>query len=301
MRNVLASLILCGMLATAQATTYTVDPSGLADYTTISAAVAAAVANDTVLVNAGTYTESVTLSNGIYLLAASSTRPIIKYDGTGTSKNAVVQYNGTSANTTIRGFDIDGTTADNMNTAAHGISNSMTIYSYGAFTIYVDDCLIHNFTTSGFEAQARFNNIITNCEIFDGKKTGIDLETSYHVDIHAEVTNCRIHDITDAVSYGDGGILCINNAALLLTGNTIYNTSQSAILLKTKVTGIIRNNIIFDNRNGIGYSSYTAQGVAHINNTIYNNTDKGIMVETSDVTSTFTNNIVYGNTTFDFS
>lgn len=84
--------------------TITVNAAGGADYTTIQAAMSAAVAGDIIMVAPGTYSGPVTLKDGVTLQGSSPYNTII--DGRGLA-NQVVTYSGTAL-TTIAGFTIRG-------------------------------------------------------------------------------------------------------------------------------------------------------------------------------------------------
>ena len=101
---------MCGLPGVAAAKTWCVNPGGTSGCkSTIGAAVAAAVSNDTIQVSQGTYKEQVTITKSLSLIAASGASPAI--DATG--KNNGIFINGMSAaphpgvtNVLVSGFSI---------------------------------------------------------------------------------------------------------------------------------------------------------------------------------------------------
>jgi pectin methylesterase-like acyl-CoA thioesterase len=91
-------IVLINLLAVcAQGATLTVDPNGFADYTTIQAAINAAVNGDTVIVNPGTYFENIHFSGKNIVLRSTDPNNWQVVDSTvinGRELDTVVKFSG---------------------------------------------------------------------------------------------------------------------------------------------------------------------------------------------------------------
>jgi parallel beta-helix repeat protein len=102
-------------------------------YGTIQAAINAASALDTVLVSPGTYSENITLKDGVFVMSTDGRATTTIQSASG----AVVSANSVSDLSLLKGFTVSG-----MGSAQHGLD------AWGSY-VRVEDCTFQNCTTGG--------------------------------------------------------------------------------------------------------------------------------------------------------
>ena len=83
--NAVALILIFGV--TVHAAVWTVDDSGGADFTTISAAISAAGEGDTINVPAGTYDEAIVMNKPLNLIGNDASDTVITYTGSPVEQN----------------------------------------------------------------------------------------------------------------------------------------------------------------------------------------------------------------------
>jgi parallel beta-helix repeat protein len=148
------------------ATTYYVDASGGGDFTTISAAVAASTAGDTIIVKDGSYTENVTVDRSLTIQ----------------SENGAASTTVTAAISSSPVFDVDadGVTIDGFTVAGPTDSHVAGIELVGA-----NDCVIQNNDCSlcynGIHlGGAATNNVIGSNYCHNNSERGISIRDTAH-------------------------------------------------------------------------------------------------------------------------
>jgi len=246
MRHVFTVLLIFAMAAVVHGATLNVP----GDYSTIQAAISAANSGDTILVAAGTYTETgqIVINKNLTIIGAGADETIIKPAGnTGSDGDARGWFLVTSG----KSFTLRGVTLDGAGKFVH-----TAIRSWGSLNI--EDCTIKNiaYTPSSYDGRAigpyagsntirrvKFSNIyrigvlvfgtgttatIEGCT-YTGKGSGNWLD--YAVEAggggFAKVTNCVITDCKGVASV-DGS----TSAGVL--GTTFYGSGTQVLVTCTK-------------------------------------------------------------------
>jgi parallel beta-helix repeat protein len=274
-----------------------VDPSGLFNghpaFTTIQAAVNAANAGDTILVDPGTYKEQVTFSgsskNNIDLAAQSGT-PVIKTPQTLTGSKAIVDVNA-STGVTIQGFKIAGPS----NGAARSISAGVMIEGGGSATVN--------------------NNVITGIQdnTFDGTQNGVGIQVGRFTSGTPTTGTATITDNT-INNYQKGGIVVTNTGSNASISDNVINgagstgvVAQNGIEISAGATGTVADNTVKNNiyNSPVSPAQFAASGIlidqagnnVNVSNNTVTNNDAGIWVlDTSN--AAITDNNVSGSTYF---
>lgn len=107
------------------AATLTVDDDGVdcpgAGFTTVSGAVAAAIAGDTIEVCNGTYTEQVVINKSLTLKAKPTHTPSVVAPAVMSGSQAIITVTGSGVNATVDGLIISGPGGGGCNTLRYGI------------------------------------------------------------------------------------------------------------------------------------------------------------------------------------
>jgi hypothetical protein len=199
----------------------TVIAGGGGDYTTISGAMAAAIAFDIVEVqDASTYDEQVTLKSDVTLRAQTRLDPTIT-----NAANPVIKFNGVN-NGILDGFKID------IGGSGKAILFNATTGSDVRYCeiFNTNDRGIHFSTAKNTNVKC-YNNLIRNCY------AGID--TGSPSDDNAQIYNNVIKDCTQGIALN--GVSTINGE---VWGNTVHNCTDGIILFQNYDTWTFRNNII---------------------------------------------------------
>jgi LPXTG-motif cell wall-anchored protein len=238
---VLASVI--GIAAPAQAATLDVGPS--ATYTTITAALAAAGAGDTITVEAGTYTENVAINKAVTITSAVPGAAIIQGGVTITavatldgftlhplsSTIAVVNVAAGGGGSTVIDNTIDGSTQTTASSTLIRVASA--VGTAGAPTTIQGNTL-ENFRTTGqpsaiFISSTTFVDVVGNTI----SNTGPIPAGSVAVNVANGATNVLVQNNT--ISGVENAVAVLATTATPITnvtidGNTISNTSLSAVV-----------------------------------------------------------------------
>ena len=266
-------------------------------YSTISAAVAAASSSDTIDVDAGTYTNDFpTISQNLTLQAVGGTVTMIATQDPPDGK-AIIDEGGSGVNVTINGFDISGAQVGDGNGAA-------IRYEGGSLTLNNDN--IHNNQDGLLSAPDPNGTITINSSTFTDNGTG---DGSTHNIYVGDIANLTVQNSTiDAANVGHDIKSRAQNTTI--TNNTIEDgpngNSSYEIDLPNGGNANIQGNdiekgpnaqnpsaISFGEEGGVyGNSSLTVQ-----NNTILNDDpagDTNAVVNDTGTTATVTSNSLYG-------
>lgn len=236
---------------------------------TISQAAAAAVAGDTVLVGAGTYSESVTITNG-----GSHNLPVT-YRAEGT-----VLVNGVAnpitlsgvAEVTLDGFQVDGSTRG--------------VYLDYGFSNTVANMEVDGGTIGGIYIYNSTMNTIQDCNIY-GSAIGLHLDDMYLAGGNV-ARRCNIYDNTLGVEY--------RSDWNLLEACNVYNNTGSGVFIGNNLMWTMFScNIYSNGTHGIDQGEHGRNGRAY-NCTIYGNGEDGLRNYNYNVY--LNNSIIAGNGTY---
>lgn len=194
----ISSLLVCLLISAcpALANTYTVDPDGTCDFTTIQAAINNADANDVIIVTPAIYAENInTLGKAITLQSTDPTNPAIV---------AITTINGVGIGTVIT-FDNEETSSTVVNgfTIKHGYAD------YGG----------------GIFCDVNASPQIANCNILDNEATSYGGGLYCSTNSNPAIIDCSFSDNTAVV----GGAVRCGQASPTFTGCSISsNTAQTA-------------------------------------------------------------------------
>lgn len=268
-------LVFAGVMPVVAATTWTVDDSGGADFTTIQAAVDAASEGDTISVRDGTYIENVNVNKRLMIRSE----------------------NGTDV-TVVQAVDPDDhvfeVTADSVEINGFKVMGVVNYggYEAGIYVVNADEVgIIGNViseTNNGIHLHSSYNSIINNNTYGSGissfmRYNGIYLVSSLNITIinnNISRTTRGIYLFSSSdntltnnkVSDNAGGILITSSSS----NNHISNNNASenhwyGVYIESSSDNIIRNNIVNSNNWG-GYYSSNIQLYSANNNIIDNNT-----------------------------
>jgi parallel beta-helix repeat protein len=213
MRRVIVLIVIFSAVSVCPATIITVDDDGTADFNKIQDAIDVASYGDTVQVAEGTYTENITLKNGVAVIGAGAENCIID----GNLNGSVVTSNSCDPNTVLDGFTIT--------------NGSVTWGFVGHGGMYNDD---------------NSSPTVKNC-IFKGNEGG----GMVNGDSKPVVINCIFSNNT-AFFYG-GGMLDANSSPEVINCTFSSNTATIGGGMYNWVNSnpIVRNCIIWANTAGV--------------------------------------------------
>lgn len=273
------------MPSAAVAKTITVGSGG--SYTSIQSAINAAVAGDTIVVNSGTYSESITLNKNVILQGSGS--PVISPSG----RNGITV---TASGATVQGFTIKG--------AKHGVlvsSASSVVVKGNTITGGSGDGIR---LTSANYATVSGNTLNSNyfgIQMFDTKGatiSGNSLSTNHEIDIYME----RVSDGTvkgnsvganaGASNQGGDGIGMRYGTNMLIDGNTVGKHYYGIKVYYSNKTTVSNNNVK-DSGCNIRFDFNSVNCVAR-GNTVSNGVE-GILINSSASAITVEGNTLHNN------
>lgn len=179
---VIIALLCCS--TTIHGATLSVRQDGSGDYTTISAAVAAAVDGDAVEVGPGSYLEVLLISKSIDLIAENGPGST-NLDGGGTGRP--VEVSG-PYNVTIQGFTFQNGFGD----------EGVALFIWHGATVLVENCaFVDNFATGSNAVHARHSGTsvtITGCDFLRNRANVHSAALSVNWDAYLDVSNCVFAD-----------------------------------------------------------------------------------------------------------
>lgn len=300
--------IICGIALTVpmHAASFCVNPTAPASsgcMATIGAAVAAASANDTINVAAGTYTESVTIGKPLSLVGADATKVIINAAGL-----SVGIYVDGIDNASLTGVFVSGFTVENANFEGILVTNASAV------------TISNNIVTKNNVALvvAAAGNSCPNIPAFETSEAD-DCGEGIHLSgvTHSIVAN-------NTVQSNSGGILISDDTGAVhdntIASNTVMNnlldcgitlaSHPPAALTKASAPLGVYNNLVVGNTstgngpNGVGAGAgifASVPGAAAysnfvINNVLTGNGLPGVTMHSHTPGQTLTNNVIIGNT-----
>jgi len=284
-------------------------------YSTIQAAVDAALSGDTIQVAAGTYYEQITINKTITIIGENPKTTIV--DG---AQNGTVFYIEDSKNVRITGFTIRNAGSNYSAIIAereivgsdyHRIENNIiTTSQYGIYFSASDYNKIYNNTITGNSLAGVYINSADNTNI----TSNIIDDSAYGIRVAASINNKIVNNVINLTSFGvhltlasTGNIIRQNTitgraAGIYTTSDTTtidHNTvtqSAYAIYLYNCLTNQVYYNTILDSSYGIRlYRTDITSSTHNINNNKIVNTDWALEMVNA-YGNTFTGNWLQENT-----
>jgi len=267
-------------------------------YATIQAAITAADPGDIILVAAGTYNESVSVTkNGLILRGAQYG----VHANTGTRTNPVLESVINSAspvaimadNVVVDGFTIQG--SDNTDKIAGIWDNPGWSGTHGGFQI-LNNIIQNNVSGIGvgndgtIQALIKFNLIKNNNNVGPGSGNGFSAAFAMNNAIIEDNTfdNNQLY-LNGFESSGSTGVQTIT-----VSNNEIKNISSSGLFLMGISGATVTGNNIHNNTSGISVAG-SGDNITISGNTINNNAEKGIIVSDDYSVGANTNISVHSN------
>lgn len=211
---------------TEHATTHIVDQNGSGDFTTIQAAIDAAGNGDVIIVNAGTYTEGISITSDNLALRANGT---VIIDPDTSSHGVYVNAN----QVLVDGFEITGVTGEEF----LGYSAAGIVVEGSNITLSGN--IIHNNGHVGIQTlEGTANLLIDGGQIYDNTSSGIGLGGGSHITIQGtEIFNTGVEADGDG-NYQYQGILMDNSGDVRLIGGQPTFIEGQEIMSDILITGI---------------------------------------------------------------
>jgi hypothetical protein len=231
------------------------------DVPTIAKAMEGAAAGDTVLVSPGTYTEIVTVKDGVLLLGeqgAAATTIVYDAAAKANTNESVVTFQQCSNSTQIVGFSIDGTGTAKRGIlviddaepviaecrifgAANGIGSHRNAEPYVVATRVERTQIAAIFIQSG-------SGDVRHCELAGGENYGLVVEGTTRP---ARILDTKIHD------YAQAGVRA-TDGDFTLRGGSVSNNGNTGIILEY-VSPLIESVVVEGNKN-IGVAMQNSTG-----------------------------------------
>ncbi|HPP87824.1 MAG TPA: right-handed parallel beta-helix repeat-containing protein, partial [bacterium] len=227
-------------------------------FLTITHALSRAYSGCTIYVDAGTYTETVVITqNGISLIGADSSLTIIDPPGDTTITTLWGIYADTQTNLTIKNLRV-------------------TDAYYGIYMLNVDSSVFDNITvdycgggnSGSFYLLNSDSNIVRNCNLSSNWNRGLYLNYSHNNLVYNNLFAQSINNAGITFAYSNSNTLN-NNYSLNNNGFGIYVTNCSG--------SIITNNIISENNSNGLYINYSSNDII-TDNISSNNKMAGILI-----------------------
>ena len=297
-KGLLFVLLACCLVATVDAATLTVCPSGC-DYNAIGLAIEAANNGDTVYVHNGTYYEHITVNKSINLQGESNTETIINGSGTGTCLTISANY----TNVSTLGFSncpislISSTSSHNTIENNYLEAGQYGIYETGDLNQIRNNLIFHMTGVGSFRGiyvggnnNTVLNNTITSYLSVGWDRYGIHVSSSSNNGVLNNtvfINNTWTTKIDILISSSKNTTLTDNN----LGGEGVYGVYVEGSSHGTNITD---NNISGDNE---GYGIHLdSQNVSVNNNTIIGK-NAGVYIKTNPV-FTIQGNIIKNCTSY---
>lgn len=322
-RTLAATFVFAGLLATPAAAAAAVhDLNTGMSYATIQAAVNAANPSDTLLADAGTYAEQVTINKPLVLEGAQhgvnanaparAGSPESVVDGASNMGDS--PFDVIADNVTIDGFTVQGGTSPNQfgtdialgagtsnETIENNIvQNGITGLLLGSSSSTISQNLFQNDNASG---PVSGTGIYTDQFVAGGGLSDDTIESNGFVNDQASAvtlgsSDATRHDsnftiATNTFTQDGNGIEAVNLVNSAVTGNVIAGSSASQVVLGEGVSNVtVANNVIRDgNTNGVwitntGSGAPSATGVTLSCDSVTGNATAGLSVDASGYSGT---------------
>ncbi len=292
-RLILLILSLCAF-STALAATHIVEQDGSGDFTTITAAVAVAAADDLILVGGGIYTEQMIVIDRVLHIMASGGPETTTIDGE--SLDGILDYvaggGGTLSGFTLANANsLEGGGAVDMNTAGGHLDirncqfmNNVADYqgggiaAGGASSAYVADCLfqgnfapVHCGAAVGIESsQLEF----VRCEFRENSTNTFSGALAVHSSL-LEVTDCLF--VGNESGDVSGAIYYYSSIGTVENNTFVDNTSpgRATVVVHASNGVVVRQNIFAGETHGYGLQFFQCSGV-HACNIYWENANGAI-------------------------
>jgi len=272
-------------------------------FLTLAKGLSVMVAGDTLYIRGGTYTETINSNSYTIPVGTSFSSPvtIAAYPSETVTLGAGNGPGSTLVNfahSYIRYIIFDRLILDGRNRGSFG-ANIISLYG-GPNHLRFTNCEIKNSASQGVETfvangfSSDFNEFI-DCSIHDN---GVDDNLDHGFYISTKNNIIQGCDIYDNAAFGvqvyDGaGHRADNN---VVRSCRLHGNGRGGTVLGSGDNIQAYNNLIYGNARGIWVSSNSPTNVRLLNNTIYNNSIAGIIVDSASDTIV-RNNIIYSNGT----
>lgn len=223
--------------ASLQAATLTVSQNGSGQFSTINDALSAANDGDLILVDQGTYYETLWIEKSITIEAAGG-RPVTAIDGNGTERGMVI---GGSAEVNLRGLTFTNCNADD--------ASALLIWNQA--NVIIEDCAFTDNYASGSNAvHLRHYGTVASfyrCDFVGNECGAHSAALSMSLGGELFVEDCFF---AHNVSGGSSGAVNCSSGIFDFHGNLFLRNSASgegALLIQDDATGIIANNTFHKN------------------------------------------------------
>lgn len=298
------------------------------EFATIQAAVDEASRGDTIAVDAGTYTEQVTIPASLDNLTLRSSGPgeaVIQAPATLNGSQAVVENDGASG-LTIRGFTISGpsngilagilideggsaTITQNHITNVQddpfsGGQSGLGIYVQGG-TATITRNTVDNYQkggivvdgTDGRTFAAISNNTVTGVGLTSvNGQNGIQVSNGASARVERNEVSGNLYDSSDQ-SVGASGIYLVNPGAVVVERNEV-SENDLGILVQNSTLAVISNNRVSDSTY-VGINLVNSRLSVVSNNTVSGSPFDGIFVDSTSVLNLFLSNRLQDNGNLD--
>jgi parallel beta-helix repeat protein len=292
-------------------------------FLTISKAISKADAGDMIFVGAGTYNESINFSSS----GESDNNIVLTADTTGkyTGDSGEVVINTTSTNgikidnhdyITIYGFKIKNTTdsgiyltnANNINLINNVIESNtgkaINIDQSSNISIKDSDIL-----TNGYGVYANNSSAldIINNNFSQNSNYALQILSSNDIDVDFNslssnsgiaiifVSTTNINTKNNIVSSNqEKGIKISENSQGNFENNKIYSNTAEGMYCDNSIGNVFKNNLIYSNSLGLKLTNI-CKSSSISSNTVYGNTNEGILIESNSISNDIRDNIVANN------
>ncbi len=263
-------------------------PSG---YATIQAAVSAASPGDTVRVAAGTFGENVVVNLPLVLLGANA-----GLDGRGIrGAETVVDAagSGTPLRITAAGVSVDGL---RLQGGQGGLSGAGIELGGSAGSVLVLNCVLADNSTGALAegaGSATFRRNLFDANNRPGPHGGTGVSSTHSISVTVDDNELRAHSLA-ALDFEFSGPSCHSN--LSLTGNSIHNNANGAILLGASGCGFARNDVTVCSQNAVVLGG-GCNHLQFLNNRVFLNT-AGLLVEDYGMGAGNNSDVIVSNNSF---
>ena len=223
--------------ASLHAATLTVSQNGSGQFSTINDALSAATDGDLILVDQGTYHETLWVEKSITIEAAAG-RPITAIDGNGTDRGMVI---GQGAEVTLRGLTFSNCNADD--------ASALLIWNQAC--VIVEDCaFVDNYASGSNAVHLRHLGTMASfyrCDFVGNDCGAHSAALSMSLDGELLVEDCFFARNT---SGGASGAVNCNSGVFSFRGNLFLLNSaegEGALVIQDTATGTIANNTFHEN------------------------------------------------------
>jgi len=281
-------------------------------FKTITKALSLANPGDTINIAAGTYSETVVITqNNITIIGADSGTTIIDPVGDSTTSGLYGIYANGFSNLRISNLrikncyygiyfnNVDTSVLNNVWTEYCGGSNRAGIYLYdGSDSNLISNCYANNnYNGIYLNTNCKYNTLNSNISKYNANN-------GYHLTYSSNYNNLNYNIASNntngfVITYGGLSYISAYNN---LTGNTSSNNGIGFYLSGTSGEAsyiVLTDNLIDNNTNGVSVSNLS--NINFINNTSSNNTNIGFSFYTSGSNNFNNNRVVNNNTAFNLS